>query len=131
MDPDVAHDGLRRVANRRSRYMWPWETEPASVAHGILDDETYDWLAVVRTMLVTGGRAVAVDEQDLLEANELACRTTGIEADETGTAGVAGLLALARRGFVRPDETVAVVLSGVRRNPADPPTPGAPTEETE
>ena len=56
-DPDVVHDGLRRVADHRSRYMWPWETEPASVAHGILDDETYDWLAVVRAMLVTGGRA--------------------------------------------------------------------------
>ena len=123
VDPGVAHDGLHRVANRRSRYMWPWETEPASVAHGILDDETYDWLAVVRTMLVTGGRAVAVDEQDLLEANELACRTTGINADETGTAGVAGLLALARRGFIRPDESVAVVLSGLRRTQAHPPAP--------
>ena len=24
--------------------MWAWETTPASVAHGILDDETYDWV---------------------------------------------------------------------------------------
>ena len=42
---------LRRVAQHRSRYMWPWETAPVSVAHGILDDETYDWLAVERAML--------------------------------------------------------------------------------
>ena len=100
--------------------MWPWETEPASVAHGILDDETYDWLAVVRAMLVTGGRAVVVDEPALLEANALACAATGIDADETGTAGVAGLLALARGGALRPDESVAVVLSGVRRAPHAP-----------
>jgi threonine synthase len=129
MDAGLAHDGLRRVANRRSRYMWPWETEPASVAHGILDDEAYDWLAVVRAMLVTGGRVVVVDEPTLLEANALARAATGIDADETGTAGVAGLLALARGGFVRPDESVAVVLSGIRRATAGPPA-GAVTKET-
>ncbi len=114
VDPGRARDGLRTVATHRSRYMWPWETEPASIAHGILDDETYDWLAVVRAMLVTGGRAVVVGEADLLEANALAREATGIDADETGTAGVAGLLALARDGLIRPDESVAVVLSGVR-----------------
>ena len=102
VDPGVIHDGLRRVANRRSRYMWPWEIEPVSIAHGILDDETYDWLAVVRAMLATGGRAVVVDEPALREANALARWATGIDADETGTAGVAGLLALARGGFVGP-----------------------------
>ena len=128
-DPGVVHDGLRRVANRRSRYMWPWETEPVSVAHGILDDEAYDWLAVVRAMLATGGRAVVADDTLLLEANALACAATGIDADETGTAGVAGLLALARGGFVRPDESVAVVLSGVRRPAGDRPI-GAATEES-
>ena len=87
---------------------------PSSVAHGILDDETYDWLAVVRAMLVTGGRRGRRGRGDLLEANALAREATGIDADETGTAGVAGLLALARDGLVRPDESVAVVLTGVR-----------------
>jgi len=122
VDPGVVHEGLQRVANRRSRYMWPWETEPHSVAHGILDDETYDWLAVVRAMLVTGGRAIVVDEPALLDANSLACATTGIDADETGTAGVAGLLALAAAGALQPDESIAVVLSGARRVPAPPRT---------
>ncbi len=125
-DPSAVHEGLRRVADRRSRYMWPWETEPLSVAHGILDDETYDWLAVVRAMLVTGGRVVVVDEPALIAANVLACEATGIDADETGTAGVAGLLALAAGGILRPDESIAVVLSGVRHAPAAP----TPSEET-
>ncbi|MDQ1324467.1 MAG: threonine synthase [Chloroflexota bacterium] len=125
-DPSVVHEGLRRVADRRSRYMWPWETEPVSVAHGILDDETYDWLAVVRAMLVTGGRVVVVDEPALIAANVLACEATGVDADETGTAGVAGLLALAAGGILKPDESVAVVLSGVRHAPAAP-TPGEET----
>ena len=125
-DPDLVHDGLYRVADHRSRYMWPWETEPASVAHGILDDETYDWLAVVRAMLITGGRALVVDEPDLRAANELACGATGIDADETGTAGVAGLLALAGQGILKPDKSIAVVLSGARHAPAPPP----PREES-
>ena len=117
---------LRGIAARRARYMWPWETEPRSVAHGILDDETYDWLAVVRAMLATGGQTIVVDEPDLVAANRLAVGETGIDADETGTAGVAGLLALGAAGFLRPDESIAVILSGVRRSPA----PIRPSKET-
>jgi threonine synthase len=117
LDPALLHEGLRRVVDHRSRYMWPWETEPHSVAHGILDDETYDWLAVVRAMLATGGRTVVVGEEELLAANALARDGTGIDADETGTAGVAGLLALGRAGRLGADESVVVILSGVRRGP--------------
>jgi threonine synthase len=114
-DAGRVHDVLRLAANHRSRYMRPWETEPASVAHGILDDETYDWLAVERAMLTTGGRALVVDEPALLAASAVARETTGVDADETGTAGVAGLLALGAAGHLSPAESVAVVLSGVRR----------------
>jgi threonine synthase len=115
-DPGLVHEGLRGVATRRSRYMWPWEIPPRSVAHGILDDETYDWLAVVRAMLVTGGRAVVVDEPELRAASALVREATGIDADETGTAGVAGLLALGAAGVVGRHEAVGVVLSGIRRD---------------
>jgi threonine synthase len=120
LDRELVHDALRAAANRRSRYMRPWETPPVSVAHGILDDETYDWLAVERAMLVTGGRALVVGEAELVRASALAREATGVDADETGTAGVAGLLALGRDGHLSPTESVAVVLSGVRRPPASP-----------
>ncbi len=131
VDRERLEAALEGMAHRRSRYMWPWETEPRSVAHGILDDETYDWLAVVAAMLATGGRAVTVDEDALLAANTLAREATGIDADETGTAGIAGLLELARQGVLDPDESVAVVLSGIRR-PAPTGTPGArPTSAAE
>jgi threonine synthase len=110
------HDALRHAATHRSAYMRPWETEPASVAHGILDDETYDWVAVVRAMLLTGGRSLVAGEPALVEANAVARAATGIDADETGSAGVAGLLALGAAGHLSPTESVAVVLSGVRRS---------------
>jgi threonine synthase len=112
--PDV-RAVLEHAARNRSAYMWPWETEPRSIAHGILDDETYDWLAVVRAMLATGGRPIVVDDAGLHAANVLAARTTGTSADETGTAGLAGLLDLLDRGAIARDERVAVLFTGTRR----------------
>jgi threonine synthase len=95
--------------------MWPWEAQPRSVAHGILDDETYDWLAVVEGMLATGGRPLVVGEELLERANALARRATGIAVDHTGSAGVAGLLALRDAGEVADDERIAVLFTGVVR----------------
>jgi threonine synthase len=124
--PDRVRGGLADVARHRSAYMWAWETEPRSSAHGILDDETYDWLAVVRAMLSTGGRSVVVDEDALMDANRLVVDQIGIDADHTGTAGLAGLLTLRHDGLVDADETVAVIFSGVRRGSiaAQPPPRG-------
>jgi threonine synthase len=109
---------LAWAAQHRSAFMWPWEGTPHSVATGILDDETYDWLAVVRGTLASGGSPVVVDEATLLEANEIARETTRIDVDPTGTAGLAGLLDLRRRALVNPTETVAVIFTGVRRDVA-------------
>jgi len=108
-------DVIDYAAHHRSEFMWPWETEPVSVAHGILDDETYDWLSIVRAMVETGGYPVVVGDARLLEANALGRDTTKIDADETGTAGLAGLLELSSRGEVSPAEKVVVLFTGVRR----------------
>jgi threonine synthase len=113
--PDPIHRALRQAAQHRSEFMWPWETTPHSIAHGILDDETYDWLAVVEAMLVTGGRPVVVGEEELEKANALALETTGIQVDPTGSAGLAGLVALREQGVVGPGESVAVLFTGGRR----------------
>ncbi len=112
--PDDLAQALAAAAGERSRYMWPWEGEPESIATGILDDETYDWLAVVAGMLSTGGGALVVDEARLRAANELgtAC---GLDADPTGTAGIAGLVALLDSGVVRHDERVVVLATGATR----------------
>jgi threonine synthase len=109
-------EALEHARRHRSRYMRPWGAEPASAAHGILDDETYDWLAVVEAAARTGGGVAVVDETTILAANDLGRASTGIDVDHTGTAGLAGLLALLRNGDVRPDETVAVLFTGVRRH---------------
>ena len=113
--PEAIRDALRYAARHRSEFMWPWEREPHSIAHGILDDETYDWLAVVEGMIATGGDPLVVDEETLAAANALAHETTAIPVDATGSSGLAGLLALRAAGRVSDDERVAVLFTGVVR----------------
>ena len=105
--------GPRIAATRWSECMWPWEHVGPSAADGILDDETYDWIPVIRAMGDGNGSPIVVPEATVLEANDLARTTTGINASYTGTAGLAGLLAV--RAEVAADERVAVIFSGVSR----------------
>ncbi len=108
--------GLTYARSHRGSFMWPWETEPHSIAHGILDDETYDWAAVVEAMLTTGGRPVVVGEELLARANQLAREATEIPVDPTGSSGLAGLLELREQGVIGEDERVAVLFTGVDRS---------------
>jgi threonine synthase len=114
-DAVVERGDLEYARSHRSQFMWPWEQEPRSIAHGILDDETYDWLAVVEGMLATGGTPLVVDDETLADANSLAVESTGIDVDPTGSAGLAGLLALCAGGGVAADERVALLFTGVNR----------------
>ncbi len=109
---DRVEEVLGQAAQHRSRYMWPWETAATSVAGGILDDETYDWLAVARAVLATGGTPLVAHEGVLAEANHLARTATGIDVDATGSAGLAGLLLLARDRRIAPDSEVLVIFTG-------------------
>lgn len=105
--------GLVTAGARWRDCMTVWESEPTSAADGILDDETYDWLGIVNGMAASSGSPVVAAESFVLRANELAGTHTSIDASHTGTAGLAGLLAI--RGDVRDDERVAVIFSGIRR----------------
>jgi threonine synthase len=115
-DGVVARAGdLAYAVRHRSEFMWPWEQEPHSVAHGILDDETYDWAAVVEAMHSSGGRPVVVDDAVLEHGNALAQVATRARVDHTGSAGLAGLAALRAAGEVGDDERVAVLFTGAVR----------------
>lgn len=107
---------LHDAAAHRSAFMWPWEEEPRSIATGILDDETYDWRAVVHGMLATGGRPLVVTEEQLARAHALG-RAAGYCVDPTGSSGLAGLLELIADGSVGPDARVGVLFTGVERSP--------------
>ena len=111
----TVEDALRYAAAHRSAFMWPWEQTPHSIAEGILDDETYDWIAVLQGMAATGGTTMVADEQTLKEANRLAREATGIAVSHTGSAGLAGLLQLRRDGVIASEARVGVLFTGVQR----------------
>jgi threonine synthase len=114
------HLAMEYARTHRSEFMEPWPETPRSVATGILDDETYDWAAVVEAVHRTGGTVQVVTEARLEEANAKAFATTGIPADHTGTAGLAGLLSLREAQLlVGDDERVAVLFTGARRPSVD------------
>ncbi|WP_428264495.1 pyridoxal-phosphate dependent enzyme [Haliangium sp.] len=120
---------MRHARTHRGHYMWPWEREPASVATGILDDETYDWAVIVEAMLATGGWPVVVADELFIEARDRARAALGVPVSATGAAGLAGLLALGRAGLVsgpgdRPPR-LAALLTGVEHD-ADSPPPAPP-----
>jgi threonine synthase len=101
---------LATAARARSRFMWPWEKTPVSAAHGILDDETYDWWAIAAGMRASDGYSLVVGEPAVLSARDLAHRHTGIAVSATGTAGLAGVVAAPPAAG-----DVAVVFSGIDR----------------
>jgi threonine dehydratase len=107
--------GTANAGPRWAECMWPWESEPASLADGILDDETYDWVAVCDAMTKTGGFPVVSPEADVVAAYAMAHRATSIDVSPTGSAGLAGLITLRAAERVAASERVGVVFSGIRR----------------
>jgi len=113
-DRALATGGTRNAGSRWGDIMWPWEVEPSSLADGILDDETYDWIGVVDSMTDTGGWPVVASEENIIRAWELATTATSINVSPTGAAGLAGVLEM--RHHIGDDERIAVVFSGVARS---------------
>ena len=72
--------------------MQVWEN-PTSLADGILDDETYDWIGVFEAMRRSGGSPIVASEAAIERAHSLAV-DAGFDTSHTGSAGLAGLLAI-------------------------------------
>lgn len=103
--------GIEHPAENWAEIMTVWD-DPSSLADGILDDETYDWIGVLEAVRSSGGRPVIASEQHVVEAHVLAHRA-GFDASPTGTAGLAGVLAASDE--IGEDERIVVVMSGVTR----------------
>lgn len=110
-------EAIRYAARNRGQFMQPWASTPHSLAHGILDDETYDWLPIVRAMLLSAGYPILVDETDIAQAWSLGQRETGINVCATGTASLAGLCVLVRAQPSVRNERVTVLFTGHQRSP--------------
>ena len=112
---DKIQDALKDGSQNMRKYMWAWEEEPHSIAHGILDDITYDWFKVMQGMLRTGGVPVTVTEQELQKANILAKDVTKINVDYTGSSGFAGYIKLKKLEVIPKAASAAVIFTGIER----------------
>lgn len=113
LDDDAIGARGEGLASPRSAYMWPWTPAPESAATGILDDETYDYRAVVAATRRSRGAAIVVEESELLPARTEAEAAAGVALSFTGVAGLAGARQAGLHG------PTLVLLSGRRRG-ADP-----------
>jgi threonine synthase len=67
---------------------------------------------VLRALRETGGTAIAVSDQEILEAQRLIAQLTGIFAAPEGAATYAGLVKLVQSGWIKPDERVLLYNTG-------------------
>jgi threonine synthase len=119
-DTPVVQSVLNKMAGDASHFMWPWDgAAPHSLAHGILDDVTYDWYFLLRAVLRSGGRAEILSENTIRIAYEKAHLHTGIPVCPTGASGLAGLIQLHASGAIAPSESVGLFFTGFDRSRAE------------
>jgi threonine synthase len=92
------------VANR-----WP---HPETVATGIADDVLFDAHTALPALRETGGKAVAVSDEEILEAERLIAVTEGIFCEPSGSVSVAGLKRLLEQGEIDRTKRVCCLLTG-------------------
>jgi threonine synthase len=115
-DSPAVQSVLSDMAAKPGHFMWPWDgTPPHSLAHGILDDVTYDWYYLLKAVLCSGGTAEIVTEDTIRGAYEKTQPETGIRVCPTGAAGLAGLMQLQASGVIGRGESVGLFFTGFDR----------------
>jgi len=92
------------VANR-------WDG-PETVAGGIADDILFDAHTAIPALRETRGKAVAVSDEEILEAERLIALSEGIFCEPSGSVSVAGLKRLVEHGEVKEADGVCCLLTG-------------------
>jgi threonine synthase len=115
-DSPLVQSVLKDMVCKPGHFMWPWDGwTPHSLAHGILDDVTYDWYYLLRAVLRSGGRAEILAEDTIHTAYEMAQHHTGIPVCPTGASGLAGLMQLQASGAIATGEAVSLFFTGFDR----------------
>jgi threonine synthase len=88
-----------------------WENAHTAAA-GLRVPKPFADRLILEAVRGSHGTGVTVSEDDMLESARLLARTEGVLACREGAASVAAAAALARRGWIRPDERVVVFNTG-------------------
>jgi threonine synthase len=93
--------------------VWP---DPTGAAHGIMDDETYDWAKLSEAMLRTGGGSHKVSDELILQSWQEARAVTGINMCTTGACGYAGVQKIRSKSASCLKEPTLIIFSGMDRS---------------
>jgi threonine synthase len=85
---------------------------PHTLADSIASERPRDRVKALRAVRDTGGEFVTVSDDEILAAMRLLGRTTGVFGEPAGSASLAGLLKMQRRGQIDPAERIVVLVTG-------------------
>lgn len=86
--------------------------KPSTIAKSLAIGNPADGYYALRTMADSGGSAVAVSDDEVVEGIRLLAETEGIFAETAGGVVIAGLRRLVEAGRVGPDELVVAFITG-------------------
>jgi threonine synthase len=89
----------------------PWRN-PETIAGGVRDEYPYDLELAMPALRESGGTAVKVTDQEILQAMRSLARDEGLFVEPTGAVATAGLRRLVEEGEIDGDETVVALLTG-------------------
>lgn len=96
-------------ADRALRTAWE---NPRTIAGGLADDIPFDAHRALEGLRDSGGTAVAVSDEEILDAMRLLATREGVLAEPSAAASVAGLVRLRRAGMIRPSDRVCCLVTG-------------------
>jgi len=88
------------------------EKWPKSIASGLLDPYPWDGDAAMEAVKVSGGAAVALEEDEIRESVKLLAKLEGVFAEPSGAVGVMAVKKLLEEGFLENSENIVVLVTG-------------------
>lgn len=101
-----------------------WEN-PVTHAAGLRVPGPFAGRQMLRILRETGGGALAISEDEIVEAQKLLARVEGIWTAPEAAAALAALMRLRASGDVAPGDRVVLVLTGAGIKYVPPPLPAA------
>lgn len=104
---------MQKIGSEGHKFMFPWSANvPESLAEGILDDTTYDWLAIIDGVLKTQGDVLVVKEKEIVDAFNTV-KKLGMNISATGTSGLAGLMQALENKKAKKGEKIGLFFTGI------------------
>lgn len=87
-------------------------TQENTIADSIAVGVPRNPVKALRAVKDSGGRWLAVSDEDILDAMRVLGRTEGVFGEPAGVTGTAGVREAVNRGWIKPEETVVAISTG-------------------